>query len=58
MAVAACDRPRLETRARFPLCRGDPATILARRVEGVLPLDAALVSNREHLPTVRVREAA
>ncbi|CAN5308795.1 hypothetical protein BH09MYX1_BH09MYX1_67300 [soil metagenome] len=56
--VAACDRPRLETRPRFPLCRGDPATIFARRVDGVLVLDAALVPKRNHLPIVRRREAA
>lgn len=56
-SVPARDAPRLETRARYPMCRGDPAP-LARRVKGVLVLDAGLVANREHLPIVRVRDAA
>lgn len=56
-SVPARDRSRLETRASYPLCRGDPAP-LARRVNGVLVLDVDVVANREHLPIVRVRDAA
>lgn len=56
--VAARETPRLELRPNWPLSRGSPSPLVSRRVEGVLLLDARLAEGREHLPIVRVREAA
>jgi putative transposase len=55
--VAACDRPALEPRARFPLARGQPIR-LARRVRGKLELVVGHVDGRAHLPIVSLRRAA
>jgi transposase InsO family protein len=55
--VAACDRPALEPRARYPLARRQPAR-LARRVRGKLELVVEHVDGRAHLPIVSLRRAA
>ena len=55
--VAACDRPALEPRGRFPLARGQPAR-MARRLRGKLELVLEHVDGRTHLPIVSLRRAA
>jgi hypothetical protein len=55
--VAACDRPAVEPRARYPLARGQP-TRMARRVRGKLELVVEHVDGRAHLPIVSLRQAA
>jgi hypothetical protein len=55
--VAACDRPALEPRARYPLARGQPVR-MARRVRRKLELVVEHVDGRRHLPIVSLRQAA
>jgi hypothetical protein len=55
--LAACERPALEPRARFPLARGQPVR-MARRVRGKLVLVVEHVDGRAYLPIVSLRQAA
>ena len=55
--LAASERPRWETRVRYPLARGRTAR-LVRRVKGRLELVVDRVDGRDHLPVVSLREAA
>ena len=53
--LPARDSPRVETRTRWPLARGDPA--LARRARG-LSLVVERVEGRRHLPIVTLKRVA
>jgi putative transposase len=58
--LPACGLPRIETRARMPLARGDPegAAPLRRRARAELELVVSHVEGRAHLPVFELREAA